>query len=356
MAFFIEDLNMQLLFVFAATLLTISVLYPFAEKLKLVDKPGGRKQHEQHVPMIGGLAILVGSSVGCMMSQLNLYSQITFITLSTALAALGVLDDRHELRASLRLLLQFLIVLSLIISTNNQLTSLGDLFSSNPLELHRFSLPLTLIAITGVINAFNMLDGIDGLLGCTAAIILAAMGIIATKSDLVFEVIIIGTLLAALSGFLVFNFPTSLNRKRRVFLGDAGSMLLGLYVGWLGVRLTQAPLSAAKPITMVWFLALPLLDFSQVCVHRFTQGRSPLSAGRDHIHHLLMQMGCTPRQTLWILLGITITCCTVGLWVESQQWPDYYGFYGFLGLGIVYHISLSLMRRTVELPSPSHVG
>ena len=198
----------------------------------------------------------------------------------------------------------------MIFSTGVYLESLGNLFGVGNINLGLFGIPFTLFCVVGVMNAFNMMDGINGL--CSGCAMLALI-LIGFSSGLIYDsmlVLIIGSTL----GFVIFNLGF-LGKKRGVFLGDSGSNLIGFWVAWIAVYASQNQNYFIEPITMLWFISIPLLDCIGLIFSRIKKGLSWSTAGRDHIHHKLMKR-FTSRQTLIIILAITFFTGLFGIFIE----------------------------------------
>jgi len=165
-------------------------------------------------------------------------------------------------------------------------------------------------------NAFNMIDGINGL--CSGCAMLALL-LIGFYSGLIYDsmlVLIIGSMI----GFLLFNLGT-FGKKRGVFLGDSGSNLIGFWVAWSAIYASQNEFYNVEPITMIWFVAIPLLDCIALIFFRLKKGISLTSAGRDHIHHKLMK-NFSPEGTLYIILLITLITGLFGIFIENNTTPS----------------------------------
>lgn len=292
------------LFVGAALscLIACFALMPLARKLSLVDTPAGRKQHIGDVPLIGGLAILITFSLAMVWQNTIDPSLLLALALLTAL---GVLDDKIDMPAIWKLSGQILAALLVCLGSGVVVTSLGTLPSGNELLLGPLAVPMTVIALVGLINAMNMIDGIDGLAGGLALLALAhlimAMNLIGKPLDGA-AMVDITVFTGAITGFLLLNL--GLVPRRKVFLGDAGSMLLGLFIGVHLIEASQRqPLADTLPTSLVpWMVALPVIDTLRLIFTRLRQGRSPLSPDRTHLHHILLDKSLSSRLTLVTML------------------------------------------------------
>ena len=296
-----------------------SILRNYAKKYKvLVDLPDrSRKFHKRPTPLTGGLGILLALLVsGKLYIDLNNLTgylpEFTFqlMVISVPLLILFLIDDLKGLKPLIRILIQCALSGYMIFSTGVYLESLGNLFGFGNINLGLFGIPFTLFCVVGVMNAFNMMDGINGL--CSGCAMLALI-LIGFSSGLIYDsmlVLIIGSTL----GFVIFNLGF-LGKKRGVFLGDSGSNLIGFWVAWIAVYASQNQNYFIEPITMLWFISIPLLDCVGLIFSRIKKGLSWSTAGRDHIHHKLMKR-FTARQTLIIILAITFFTGLFWIFIE----------------------------------------
>ena len=312
-----------------------SVLRNYAKKNNfLVDLPDrSRKFHARPTPLTGGigilLSLLLSGKLYIDLNDLNGYvPEFTYylIVSSIPLLLLFLIDDYKGLKARYRLLIQALISLYVIYSTGIQLESFGNLLGFGDINLGILSIPITIFCVVGIMNAFNMIDGINGLCAGCAMISLLLIGF---HSGLIYDsllVLIIGSMI----GFLIFNLRI-FGLKRGVFLGDSGSNLIGFWVAWSAIYCSQNQLYDSESITMVWFVAIPLLDCIGLIFSRLKRGKSITSPGRDHIHHKLMSK-FTPEITLAIILLVSLTTGLMGIFLSSyfQPWVSSYAFAVYL--------------------------
>ena len=226
-------------FLVCATLLL--VLRPVAVAVGLVDRPGGHKRHRGDIPVIGGIAIFGGVAIAALMTEsLGQYGVMLLVT-SAMLVGLGVVDDRFDLPASVRLMGHLTAAMLLVSGSGYQVSSLGDLFGVGALSLGWLAWPFTVVACIALINAFNMLDGMDGLAGGVALVAFVGMLALSSGHGGSDAALLVATcMVGALSAFLLFNVPTSRNRSVRTFMGDSGSTLLGFVVAALSLGMVQS--------------------------------------------------------------------------------------------------------------------
>ena len=301
---------------FVVTLILLIVLRPLAVKFNFVDIPTNRKDHIGKVPLIGGVSIFFG----LLASQIYLNEfdkRISVILIfSSLILILGIWDDIVNLKAKTKLIIQLLLTFFFFFFSNIKIESLGFLFGSSYfIELGFLSIPFTIIAIVGLTNAFNMIDGIDGLAG--SLIIIAIIGIL-YSSILIESSIFTFTLLALVSGlipFLIMNIMPS--QKNKIFLGDGGSLFLGFIVSLVLIYNVEH-ITNFTPRLAVWCVTIPLFDFFAVVTLRKFEKLSLLTANRDHIHHFLEIFGFSKIVILMLLTSAGFGMLILGYFLENN--------------------------------------
>lgn len=287
----------------AVTAFLVEVARRLAPIVGLVDKPTERKSHKGEIPLVGGLAIFLGLVVTLALTGM-LQQYVAFVVAALAMVIVGVWDDVRTVSPPVRMLVQGSAVLCMAYFGDAVLLDIGHLKPNGDLlELGWFAIPFTIFAGIGLINAFNMSDGVDGLCGTFALIALIALGVMSGIAGRQEELTVILLLAGGLVGFLLFNARIPGRSQAKVFLGDAGSYLIGLAVLFLTIRLSQGPDRAIAPVSALWFCMLPLFDTVGMILRRLRRGRSPFSPDREHIHHVFLLAKFTVSET-WI--GLTI--------------------------------------------------
>ncbi len=303
MIFPIVALSIAFLFALIATPLSRRL----ALTVGLMDHPDThRKLHREPIALCGGLAILfsmIATVSVCLLTNVefatmftgHVYEATSMALGAVAIVLLGVLDDRFGLRGRQKLLGQIIICLSIIAFgfAIDSITILGM-----PLQLGLLAVPVTLGWLLLSINSVNLIDGADGLCSSVGWISFAALAAIGWYTNNYMESMVAASMAGSLLGFLVFNLPPA-----KVFLGDAGSMLVGLILGVLAMRswLTEeSPISIAVPIVL---MSIPLFDSGMAIVRRKLTGRSVFTVDRGHLHHNLMRFGIKNR---WLVGVITL--------------------------------------------------
>ena len=320
---------------FLTALLIVWLRRP-ALRFGLVDHPGGRKRHGDVIPLTGGVAITVGFFVALSLSFTALADYHVLFVSMALLAAIGVLDDLGEVSPRIKLGVQVVAAVLMTSWANHFLVNLGDLMARGPLLLNNWAIPLTVFAVVAVINGINMLDGLDGLAGGIVLVILSffasfawwAIDANATKLLLV--------LIGAVFGFLLFNAPHPWHGRRRTFMGDTGSLVLGFVVAWFAIELSQRPDRNVAPVVMLWVTAIVLFDVFTVTVRRLIRRRDPAAPDRAHLHHLMLRRGMSVHATLVAILAANIALGGIGTALWWADVPDYVSFAAFLAVGLIY--------------------
>jgi UDP-GlcNAc:undecaprenyl-phosphate GlcNAc-1-phosphate transferase len=318
------------------TVLLVLWLRRPAERFGLVDHPGGRKRHADIVPLTGGLAMTVGSFAALSLSFGALAQYKVLFVSVVMLAAIGLLDDLGEVSPRSKLGVQVIAAVLMTSWGNHFLTSLGDLFGRGPIDLANWAIPLTVFATVAVINGINMLDGMDGLAGGLVAIMLGFFALFSLWQGDVNALKIVLVLAGAVAGFLLFNAPHPWRGRRRVFMGDTGSLVLGFVITWFTIDLTQPGPGAVPPVVMLWVVGLVLFDLFTVTVRRLLQRRDPVAPDRAHVHHVLQRWGLSVVQTWALLLACNATLGAAGIIAWKTGAPEPVLFAAFLAVGFAY--------------------
>jgi UDP-GlcNAc:undecaprenyl-phosphate GlcNAc-1-phosphate transferase len=305
---------------FAVTAIFMFALQPIAKKVGLVDRPGGRKLHIGDVPIIGGIAMFIGVFTGLVIIWGPSDVLVSVFVASLLLVVIGVIDDRLSLPAVVRLATQVAVVLVMVYGAGLSLGEIGDPFGTGLIATGPAALVFTTVVTLTVINAYNLIDGADGLAGSLALIALLSVAAVSGYASLSAAIAL--TISAGIVGFLLFNFPTVLNRPVRSFMGDAGSTMLGFTIVWVTIGISQGPDRMISPVHCLWFASIPVYDSLTCFVRRILRGKSPFLPGRDHFHHILQRGGFGVRRTLGILTGMQATYAVMGLIGHFAGVPD----------------------------------
>lgn len=285
------------------TLGLVPIACGIAHKAGLVDDPGGRKHHEGSVPLVGGLVIFPVFMVITLLSGVDLvYVWPLFVALGMLLAV-GVLDDMTDVPAWPKFATQISAAILIVTSGHAELLRLGDLFGFGTVFTGFMSVPFSVAAVALLINSINLMDGLDGLAAGKSFIVTFWLMLACAMAGEWAPFWGLGILLACIGGFLAYNMRSPFRGKASVFLGDAGSMALGLTLAWFCIGLTQEPDPVLTPISIAWIVALPVIDACGQFARRVSEGRHPFSPDRGHFHHHFVHAGIpVGRSTAYILL------------------------------------------------------
>ncbi|HEX5787284.1 MAG TPA: MraY family glycosyltransferase [Woeseiaceae bacterium] len=335
---------------FAVTVSFMIALRPLAARNGFVDRPGGRKRHGAEVPVIGGIAMFAGLFAGLLLADVSAESFLSLLAASTLLVVIGLIDDRYELPVLARLASQFAATLIMVYGAGLALQDIGDPFGTGTVGMGSFTLIFTLLVTITMVNAFNFVDGADGLAGTLAFIAMGAVAIVAGPDHPATAPALI--VAAATVGYLVFNLPIYINRKLRSFMGDAGSTLLGFSIVWVTLGVSQGDAQVISPVHCLWFAAIPIFDFMTCFVRRIMNRRSPFHAGRDHFHHVLMRGGFTARQALALLSGFQFAYAVAGIAGHFTGVADQWMFIAWAVIGVTQRnvlTRISTIRRGARI-------
>jgi UDP-GlcNAc:undecaprenyl-phosphate/decaprenyl-phosphate GlcNAc-1-phosphate transferase len=323
---------------FLITAMAIVALRPVAVAIDLVDRPGGRKTHHGEVPVVGGVAMFIGVVVGLGLLPVHALSEGVVSAAFGILVLIGLLDDRFSLSPWLRLLVHIGVAVLLFKLAGCRIETLGNAFGLGDIRLSgAWPWALTALCVSAAVNAFNMLDGMDGLAGTTAGVSFAAMAYAAWHAGAVEVVGYCAVMMGVIGGFLVFNLPVNGRRRLRCFMGDAGSTLLGVAVAYAMVWLTQGingSQTSMHPVTALWIGGLPLIELTWSFIRRVCRGRSPFAADAEHFHHLMLQAGFSVRGAFFLLLLLAVILSACGLLLERFGVSEYVSLVLLAAVGV----------------------
>lgn len=302
----------------------------------LVDVPAGRKRHAGQIPLVGA-AVFAAFAVATLLLEQWPVGYSGFLFGLSLLVALGVADDLFDIRASIKLVAQIGCTAFMVLPNELLIRHIGVLPLDYLLPL-QWAVPVTILAMVGLINAINMMDGIDGLAGSLTLVSLFWFAIAAGALGLNAECSI--SILAAFCviGFLGFNLRHPWRNRAGVFLGDAGSMMLGAVLGFLAIAISQRSSGAGlSPVAVLWVCAIPVMDTLSLAVRRVAAGRSPFSSDRQHLHHLMLDAGFSESQAVAILAASASILGGVGIVGSFIGVPD-----GILLIGLAAPIGLHI--------------
>ncbi|WP_199611258.1 UDP-N-acetylglucosamine--undecaprenyl-phosphate N-acetylglucosaminephosphotransferase [Flocculibacter collagenilyticus] len=334
------DTLLPLIFTVFATLLSIMVIKPIAVKVGLVDKPNERKKHVGSIPLIGGVAIFFSVLMSVSLFYPLGQSISYYLICAASIVVLGMFDDYRDLSVGLRLMAQALIAIVMISGIGLYISDLGNLFQFGNISIDVFGIPFTILAVIAAINAFNMIDGIDGLAGSLSSVTFVSIAILFFISGHNSMILLPLILVAALLPYLAFNLGLGGKPHRKIFMGDAGSMFIGLSVIWLLIIGTQGENHSFQPVTVLWIIAVPIMDMAAIMFRRIRKGRSPFQADRDHLHHIFLKLGLTSKQALLLITTMSMMLSAIGITFHVLGVSEWFSLLCFMICFIAYAYAL----------------
>lgn len=326
---------------FVVTFVLFRLGIKYATHIGFVDNPGGRKKHEGAIPLIGGLIIipvfaaLVFSSA--LQTQTFLAPLLGGVTL---LLIIGALDDKFNLHPWARFVIQIWLACYVVIFCDANIGNLGNLFGFGDVELGQwFGKIFSVTCLVLLMNAINMLDGMDGLGGGFIAVALGWLMVAAYFSGAMLPFWAMAFLLVPILGFLIFNARYPFHKKASVFLGDAGSLSLALIVGWFAIQMAKSPDPMMPPVVIIWIMTLPIMDTFAIFFTRKKLGRSPFEADRLHAHYKIEDAGLAQKYVTPLLLTIAVVTSGIGYIGIQIGVPEYILLYSWSAilLGYTYY-------------------
>ncbi len=303
---------MPFLLAMIVTIAWLPVLSRVAATWGIVDHPGNRKVHSAPIPRVGGVAMAIGVLVAAIIVVPLESADRYFLIAAGVLTVFGALDDRFDLDYRIKLVGQVLAASIVVFAGDTQIHALT--LEDRLLLPGWLSIPLTAFFLIGITNAINLADGLDGLAGGTTFLCLCALAMLAYSVGQLPCTALALAFAGAVLGFLRFNtFPAS------IFMGDAGSQLLGFALGVLSLRATQSGNGVVSAATPILLLALPILDTLSVMVQRMSEGRSPFSADKNHIHHRLLALGFDHHEAVMVIYTIQADLFLLAYWMRFES-------------------------------------
>ena len=335
---------------FALSYMVMPGIIKIARAKNLNAHTGERHAHLEITPSLGGIGIFVGILFSIILwTPFELFAGLQYILCGMLLLfVMGVKDDIVEMSARRKMIGQIVAAGILVFKSGVLLTSFYGIFGIEELP-YFVSVGLSIFIIIVIINSFNLIDGINGLSGSITLLVCTFFGYWFTSVDEAGLAIIAFATVGSVVAFLRYNFP-----KADIFMGDTGSLILGLIISVLAIRFielqTKLPLEhpyryAAAPATAVATLILPLFDTLRVFILRALRGRSPMSPDRNHVHHLLIDSGLSHAQATLILF--TVNVFFIGMVVSMQGMGNAFLLIVIVGLAIAFMVILQIrvMRK-----------
>lgn len=332
---------------FAVAMVMMPPLIKFYHRFKFFDNPDARKEHSIPIPTMGGVAAIAGMCIGCLLwfHFTNDSFVISFFFSVALLTAVGIMDDLKHMPAKYKLAIEVAISF-LIASSGVRLTSFNGMFGLHEIPVSA-QYTLTILMITGITNAYNLIDGIDGLAGGLGFMSLIIAGVFLCLSNDTNTAIIAFALGGGILGFLYYNFNPA-----KIFMGDTGSLVLGFIISVLCLKLIQlntdvsSPVIPHAPVFVMSIVFIPVFDTIRVFSIRIWQGRSPFSPDKNHIHHLLTNNGWSHGFSAKLICGLHALIVIIGYFLKDMhQWA------GLLILFFIMLVTVFIFQR-LKVPKP----
>ena len=323
-------------------------LIAVSRKKNLVDLPNGRTSHNGAIPNLGGVALFASLIITVLtFTNLRSFPSVQYITPGLViLFFIGLKDDVMAISAHTKLRGQIVATAIVVILGNIRFTNLHGFLGIGSIG-YLPSVILSIFVIIVIINCFNLIDGIDGLCGGMGVLISLTFGAWFFINNNNEYVLVASTIIGALLAFLYYNV---LSKKNKIFLGDTGAMILGYMVAILAIQFNEFTIGAtgiaavsSAPAVSIAFIFMPLYDVLRVFVLRIISGKSPFSADRLHMHHLLIGMGLSHIKATGILLSFQVLFILIGL--TFQHLPIWALTLLLLVLGITISSSMKYISK-----------
>jgi UDP-N-acetylmuramyl pentapeptide phosphotransferase/UDP-N-acetylglucosamine-1-phosphate transferase len=358
------DVLLSLAISFTIAFLAIPAIITVAESKKLFDVPDERKIHQAHIPSLGGLGIFAGFMLACLLSiSLSVAPEFQyFLAAAMVMFFLGLKDDILVISPIKKFIGQVLASFLIIYKGGVQITSMHGFLGINELP-EMFSILLTYFTVIVIINSFNLIDGIDGLAGTLGIIAASIFGSYFLAAGMVPYAVLGFSLAGSLTAFLIFNYHPA-----KIFMGDTGSMLIGLVNAVLVIKFISVaqtpgisvPVYAAPAIGFT-VLLIPLLDTLRVFGIRIFHQRSPFIPDRNHIHHLMLDKGWSHNTITFTLAGFALAFVVTAYTFRQAgcTWIILAGIsFFFTGIAMLYYTRSHprLFVARMEPAKPEHHG
>ena len=335
-------MELVLVTTFILSITFISILIKYAEFFGLQDVPNSRSSHKKHMPRSAGLGFVTAALLSLVVVDLSHFLEYYYIYLSVFLITLiGVYDDKFNMSHRLKFI--FIILIAIFVSFNGiNIENFGTYFGYSLAVPMLIAAPFTVFAIVGFTNALNLMDGLDGLAGGLALIMLVTFFLIGLEHNDSFLMTLSSVFAVAVMAFLLFNwFPA------KIFMGDSGSLALGMVISILAIQSMQH----ITPISALFIIAMPVLDTFIVMTRRIQRGNSPFKADKNHMHHFLFNVKADIRYTVIVLVLMQIVFSIIGYQLNPSN-----ELLSLILFMILFYLYLNLFdQRLKRRQHPDHI-
>lgn len=336
---------MEYLSFFLIAFSLLFLLRRIAKRINLVDRPNERKLHQGVVPLVGGISIYLTLMLALWFKPELLINSEVYVLCASVLVMMGAIDDKYDVDYRVRLVVQILISCTMIFAAGLSLKSLGHILLGYEINLGPLGYIVTIFAVLGAINAFNMVDGIDGLLGGLTMVTFGALAYIHYADGQLSLARFCLLMMIVVIPYICLNLGFPFDVRKKVFMGDAGSMLIGFTVIWVLLQGTQGPKAQMNPVTALWLIAIPLMDMACIMVRRIRKGVSPFKPDREHLHHICLRAGLSSHQALVAIFGVAILLAVTGIALEYANVPEWISLLLFILVFAIYYQLLNNIWR-----------
>ena len=320
--------------IFIISIVTISLLIRYGKEIGLVDIPNERSMHTKAIPKGAGIAFVFAVLLSLFLFDLEYLQTYYFILLSIAIVNIaGVWDDLSNIRPRTKIIFIFLSALVLYMN-DFAIFSLGTYFGYEILLPTWFVFPFTFFAITGFTNALNLMDGLDGLASVISIVMLTTFLAVGFKYNDELLISLSSFFIVTLLAFLLFNWNPA-----KIFMGDSGSLALGMIISILTIRSGEY----IAPVSILFIIALPLIDTLIVIIRRFQRKKSLFEADKNHLHHFLHNIKGNTRYTVMILGLMQVVFSIIGYQLSHSN-----EFLSLILFMIMLYLSFSLFDQRLK--------
>ncbi len=347
------DIILAFITAFGLTYVAIPSIISIARKKNLVDEPGERRSHHVSTPSLGGIAIFSGVIFSIILwTPFTYFADLQYILCAFIIIFLiGAKDDIDPISPKLKFMAQVFAAFILVFTAKIRITSFYGVFGIEDLPII-WSYLFSMLTIIVIVNAFNLIDGINGLSGSIGALICCTFGTWFLMIDKVELAIVAFATTGAIVAFLYYNVTPA-----KIFMGDTGSLLLGLVCSILAIQFIEqnrilensAYYVRSAPSVAVGIMILPLFDTLRVFVLRIMRGKSPFSPDKNHIHHLLLDTGLNHMQSTGVLVFVNVFFILVSLYFQylGTEWL----LFILVSLALLFIFVLLLLNTKKKVPS-----
>lgn len=347
---------MEYIVFFIVAFVFLFLLRKVAKKINLVDRPNERKKHQGLIPLVGGISIYFTLMFALWFKPDLIIRSDIYVLCASVLVIMGAIDDKYDVDYRIRLVVQILISFAMIFGAGLSLKNLGQLLFGYELTLGPLGYIVTVFAVLGAINAFNMVDGIDGLLGGLTMVTFGGLSYIHYVDGQLQLARFCLLMMIVVIPYICLNLGFPFGGRRKVFMGDAGSMLIGFTVIWVLLQGTQGLKAQMNPVTALWLIAIPLMDMTCIMVRRIRKGVSPFKPDREHLHHICLRAGLSSHQALAVICGIAALLAITGIMLEYGGVPEWISLMIFILVFFFYYQLLNNIWRILAKIRPKTAG